>query len=79
MKSRVAPTAYAIANGAWASNNDLTEDGEPAGWWWLRSPGRIQVNAADVHTDGLLSINYVLDGRGVIRPAFWLNLESDIF
>ncbi|MCQ2527639.1 MAG: DUF6273 domain-containing protein [Saccharofermentans sp.] len=47
-------------------------------WWWLRSPGRSQDNAADVSIDG--SVYYggfsVDRSYGVVRPALWINLES---
>ncbi len=36
------PTDYAVANGAWDSGNC---------WWWLRSPGYFQTNAARVGID----------------------------
>ena len=77
-KARVAPTAYAMAQGAWISDSDKTEDGKPAGWWWLRSPGSIQSRAAVVGGDGLLN-DLALDGGIVIRPALWIDLESDAF
>lgn len=35
-KSRVAPTAYAIAQGAWTDSFDKTADRADAGHWWLR-------------------------------------------
>ena len=78
-RARVAPTAYAVAQGAYADSNSQTVDGEPAGWWWLRSPGYFQFFAAYVKYDGSLYHDYVDYDRGVVRPAFWLNLESDIF
>ena len=78
LKSRVAPTAYALAQGAWTSDNYKTEDGAAAGCWWLRSPGDGRRSAALVDTDGSLDNGYVI-AHGVVRPAFWLNLESDIF
>ena len=79
MKSRVAPTEYAIQTGAWISDSYKTADGKPAGWWWLRSPGRDQRSAADVDVDGSLDFDDVNCGSGCVRPAFWLNLESGIF
>lgn len=95
LKSRVAPTAYALAHGARTSVSNKTEDGAAAGWWWLRSPdyyqddaarvyaggssGRHQHYAADVNTDGSLDFDYVHNDNHVVRPAFWLNLESGIF
>ena len=67
-KSLVAPTAYAVKNGAWA-----------AGWWWLRSPGDALYYAADVSPDGSLSNGSVNSGDDVVRPAFWIDLKSEIF
>ena len=78
-KSRIAPTAYAIAHGAWTSSSKKTADDIDAGWWWLRSPGYDQKLAAHVYADGSsgnLNINY--DDVSV-RPALWVNLESKIF
>jgi len=58
-------------------------------WWWLRSPGRVNVKAAYIHGDGNISIqgNNILkcnisscfhpsngDNRGGVRPALWLKL-----
>ena len=79
LKSRVAPTAYALAQGAWTNDSNKTEDGTASGWWWLRSPGSYQDYAAFVDSDGSLdgcNVDYVYE---VVRPAFWLNLESGIF
>ncbi len=81
-KARVAPTAYAIKCKAWTSDSNQTADGDAAGWWWLRSPGSKQTYAAYVSSDGSLkycSVSVDLGGKGVVRPALWLNLESDIF
>ena len=76
---RVAPTAYAIANGAWTSNDYLTADGEAAGWWWLRSPGTYRSGAARVGGGGALANSGVNGAEGVVRPALWINLDADIF
>lgn len=78
-KSRVAPTAYAIAHGAWTSSSDKTADSVNAGWWWLRSPGRRQRSAAYVAADGSLFYNDVNYDSGSVRPALWVNIESAIF
>ena len=78
-KSRVAPTEYALQNGAWASYSDQTADGKPAGCWWLRSPGLLRINAALVVNSGSLYYYNVGSDLGVVRPAFWLNLDSGIF
>ena len=78
-KSRVAPTAYAIAHGAWTSSSDKTADSVNAGWWWLRSPGGRQDYAARVGPDGSLYNYFVLDDSSFVRPALWVNIESKIF
>ena len=78
-KSRVAPTDYAIETGAYSTDNYQTADGKPAGWWWLRMPGLSNFDAPYVHNGGSLYYEAVFRDYGVVRPAFWLNLESDIF
>lgn len=72
------PTDYAVANGAWGSGN----------WWWLRSPGYDQRNAASVYYGGDVSeggydVGDVNEyGRSVdddiiaVRPALWIDLNS---
>ena len=77
--SRIAPTEYAIENGAWFDDKFQTADGRPSGWWWLRSPGGLQSEAAFVTSFGSFFDDSIIDGSVVVRPAFWLNLESDIF
>ncbi len=70
-KARICrPTVYAAANGASAAQG--------AGWWWLRSPGLTQKDAADVLTDGSLYDRSVNHANGCVRPAMWVNLESGI-
>lgn len=59
-KACVAPTAYAITQGAYISDSIQTADGKPAGWWWLRSPGYYQNGAGVVACIGTLS-NGVVD------------------
>lgn len=78
-KSRVAPTAYAIAQGGWTSPSKKTADGTAAGWWLLRSPGSYQRYAAYVSRDGSLSDHNVDYGSASVRPALWVNVETDIF
>ena len=79
MKSRVTPTAYALKAGAWTIDSKTTADGAKAGWWWLRSPGYNQSYAARVNFGGSLSDDNVDVRGGCVRPALWINLESDIF
>lgn len=76
-KSRVAPTAYAIAQGAYTYSSNKTADGTDAGWWWLRSPGFYQSSAAGVRTDGSLNYYRVDDASGSVRPALWVNLNLE--
>ncbi len=78
-KSRVAPTAYAIAQGAYTHSSNKTADGTDAGWWWLRSPGSSQFYAAYVGSGGSLYLNDVYYDSVSVRPALWVNLESAIF
>lgn len=77
-KSRVAPTEYAIARGAYPSDKYQTEDGRPAGWWWLRSPGFNQHNAAFIFDEGSPYYSDVDNGFFIVRPAFWLDLASGV-
>ena len=53
-------------------------------WWWLRSPGRVNIKAVYIHGDGNIGIqgNNILKGnisdgecRGGVRPALWLKLD----
>ncbi len=78
-KSRVSPTAYAAAMGAYTNSSCKTAEGQAAGWWWLRSPGSDQDCAANVSTGGSLSYRNVSFTSGSVRPAFWINLDSGIF
>jgi hypothetical protein len=65
------PTDYAVANGGLESTSGTC-------WWWLRSPGINQNDAA--------SVNYVGDvyeyghlvylGKCAVRPALWIDLNS---
>jgi hypothetical protein len=52
-------------------------------WWWLRSPGRVNVKTVYIHGDGNIGIqgNNILKGNisdgkctGGVRPALWLKL-----
>ncbi|WP_455716192.1 DUF6273 domain-containing protein [Anaerosporobacter sp.] len=53
-------------------------------WWWIRTPGRVNVKAVYIHGDGNIGIqgNNILkgnlsDGRctGGVRPALWIKME----
>lgn len=79
LKARVSPTAYAKANGASISSDLLTEDGTGAGCWWLRSPYEYPRCAAIVYDNGMLYKMVVHAAYLTVRPALWVNLESEIF
>ena len=75
---RCAPTAYAIAQGAYTNDSYKTTDGDAGCWWWLRSPGLSQYFAAFVYRGGAV-YSYGSDVRSVrggVRPAIWVSLES---
>lgn len=55
-------------------------------WWWLRSPGRVNVKAVYIHGDGNIGIqgNNILKGnldegecKGGVRPALWLKIWNN--
>lgn len=71
-----APTEYAIANGAWTSKT-CQVDGRPTVCWWLRTTGYYQNSATFVDEDGSLSFYDVSLANYAVRPAFWINLESE--
>ena len=75
---KCAPTDYAIKQGAYTVSSSKA-DGRATGWWWLRSPGYILHSAALVSYDGSRFSDGVSSTNGVVRPAFWLNLESGLF
>lgn len=66
-------TAYVIAIAQSAYDNKVHD----VSWWWLRSPGDKQKNAARVNYAG--SIDYsslsVSGNVGCVRPALWISLE----
>ena len=57
-----------------------TASGDHA-WWWLRSPGLTNKEAAYVLGDGNICVDgyYVFIKEAGIRPALWINVESKIF
>ncbi len=77
-KSRVAPTAYAIAQGAISFSGETAAD-ENAGYWWLRSPGSCWNYNAEVNTSGFLTSDYTSQDSTSVRPALWVNIESGVF
>ena len=66
------PTAYAIARGA------LTGSENGNCWWWLRSPGRSQRNAASMTDTDTCGSNLVDYDSSSVRPALWLKLDSNL-
>ena len=60
---------YAIKQGGYTSYSGNT-------WWWLRSPGSFQSNAARVSPDGsvLYGGRLVYYSSGAVRPALWIDL-----
>ncbi len=75
IRSRVAPTAFAVAMGAYCSDDFQTEDGGAAGNWWLRSPGACENSAMCVFQEGSLSYARAYHKVGIVRPAIWLDLD----
>lgn len=78
-KAWVAPTVYAIAQGAYTNSAYTTAEGEATGWWWLRSPGYYQNSAASVSGAGSLHYFRVDYANLCVRPAIWVDLSSDAF
>ena len=76
IKSRVAPTEYAIQNGAFVNDRTKTEEGGSSGDWWLRSPGTHQNYTTAVLSNGMLWCGAVYADIGIVRPALWLVLNS---
>jgi len=74
IKSRVSPTAYAIARGAYTNSDNKTSEGKATGMWWLRSPGSQRDIAATVYVNGSLHGNIIFGERVVVRPALVLRL-----
>ena len=76
--SRAAPTAFAVFAGADIQRGCLTADGDAAGRWWLRSPGNHPNSGACVSPEGSLSYTRAYHRNCMVRPAFWLDLNSGI-
>ena len=71
------PTYYAAAAGAW-TDSEVLVNGRAACWWWLRTPGKSDMHAARVRSNG--TVDYV--GTGIysefnaVRPAMWIDLDA---
>ena len=74
---RCVPTEYAISNGAYTSGS-YTKGGKATCWWWLRSPGYSQYNAAFVDFDGSVGRggHYVDNDISAVRPALWITIDG---
>ena len=76
------PTKYALQQGAYTEDRYMV-NGQATCWWWLRSPGSDQDDAAYVSVDGrvnsvglLVDLDYgIYGGLHCVRPALWINLE----
>ena len=76
MDRRAAVTPYADSHGSFSNKSLLSSAGQPAGWWWLLSPGLNSSFAFVVNPGGgVYSFGGLVYGSGVsVRPALWLNL-----
>ena len=74
---KCAPTDYAIAQGAWTSD-DASVGGKATCWWWLRSPGSHYMITASVSYVGTFySFGYYIDRDKVaVRPAMWITIAA---
>lgn len=66
------PTKYVEAQNASKGSNGNCK-------WWLRSPGASSSFAGSVDNNGARDYNSVNLTSIAVRPAFWLDLSSDIF
>ena len=81
-----APTDYAIIRGGNWTQKYLPE-GNGTCDWWLRSPGESPRFASRVACDGSGDMGYgltfigmgVADGNLCIRPAIWVDMDSEYF
>ena len=79
VRARVAPTPYAIAQGAFVSDEFNTAEGLPAGSWLIRI-NRYDTKGCNVNESGTTKEDELEPKRGgglprVARPAFWLDLN----
>ncbi len=72
------PTAYAKARGAYTSNRNKMVSGEETCWWWLRSHGVDQDDAANVNSGGDVNEygGSVRDRYKTVRPAMWITIDG---
>lgn len=75
---KCSPTDYAIAQGA-RTSSEVTVDGKPSGWWWLRLHLESDWHAECVNIDGSvyhLDLDLYLAYDGV-RPAMWILTDGN--
>ena len=70
------PTEYALSTGAFGARDGKT--GKMNGRWWLRSPGSGHDHAAYINENGICRTAEVTNDMITIRPAIWLNLDSNL-
>ena len=79
LKGRVAPTAYAVAQGAFVSEIFKTAEGLPAGQWMLRTyAGDCEgeyISQAGTYS-GFGVKDHERGGDNIARPTFWLDLNT---
>ncbi|MBQ0027584.1 MAG: serine/threonine protein kinase [Lachnospiraceae bacterium] len=75
---KCAPTAYAVAQGAYVSSSKTLE-GEATCWWWLRTPGDGFKDAANVNGNGVIRYGGygVSPIDGCVRPALWIYSNAE--
>ena len=73
--SRVFPTEYALAQGAYISK----PKGIAPVFCWLRSPGSVQWSAMITNEAGGDSVFLVDSEICTVRPAFYIDLDSGVF
>ena len=67
------PTAYAIAQGSEVSDD---YDGKGYTSWFLRTPGKSQIDVLNVHPDGQAFWYDDVNSKSSIRPAMWVEMEQ---
>ncbi len=75
-KAHAYETVYAFAQNR---SPDKYNSETAVGFWWLRSPGDKQQCEALVNSYGKLDFLYADYDDVSVRPALWINVESDIF
>ena len=70
------PTQYAITQGALVEEHygEGMEDYHNKGYWWLRTPGMSNYEAAVVTETGSIANGYEVDSNEIaIRPSMWIS------